>query len=392
MFRQKLLFSLLMIAAIGSSAPRGHAESARNGISIGSLTEVVNRDGVGDRLIGYGVVSGLQGTGDDVSKSPTLARSYVTLLQNLDVPGLNEMAISKTKSFALVLVTADVPHVAGRGDLVDLSVSSAFDAESLAGGRLEYAILMPPDPGLRNDDAPVIVTAVGASIPLTLPNPVRVTLQDAGRVEVIPPLRQQDIFRLHPANGAVCFEMRVLEPWASSGIAAREIANAINEDFDLQDDVAPLATLSEGGRVLVRFPAGVDDVDKRIRFLGTIEQTRLDERLVTANTNTVYLDRSHGLVVVGSDVRFRPTVVSVEGLEHVTIQPTPEPTQFDPIFSTDSSIGLSTEGTTPAGARLQELVAQMRKLQVPVDKQIDVIIALRRSGSLINVDIWKLEE
>ena len=144
--------------------------------------------------------------------------------------------------------------------------------------------------------------------------------------------------------------------------------------------------------MLVRFPEGVDDVDKRIRFLGTIEQTRVDERLVTANTNTVYLDRSRGLVVVGADVRFRPTVVSVEGLEHVTIQPTPEPTQFDPLFSTDSSVGISTESGAGAGARLQELVAQMRKLQVPVDKQIDVVIALRRSGSLVNVDIWRLEE
>ena len=392
MFRQKLLLFFLIMATNGAMVPGMHAESARNGISIGSLTEVVNRDGVGDRLIGYGVVSGLQGTGDDLSKSPTLARSYLTLLQNLNVPGLNELAISRTRSFAVVLVTADVPHTAGRGDLVDLSVSSAFDAESLAGGRLEYAILMPPNPELRNDDSPVIVTAVGASIPSKLPNPVRAMLPDAGRIEVIPPLRQQDIFRLHPSDGAVCFEMRLIEPWSDSGVAAREIANAINEDFAYQDEIIPLATLSEGGRVLVRFPEGVDDVDKRIRFLGTIEQTRVAERLVTANTNTVYLDRSRGLVVVGADVRFRPTVVSVEGLEHVTIQPTPEPTQFDPLFSTDSSVGISTEPGAAAGARLQELVAQMRKLQVPVDKQIDVIIALRRSGSLVNVDIWRLEE
>jgi flagellar P-ring protein precursor FlgI len=391
-FRQKLLLFFLIMATNGAMVPGMHAESARNGISIGSLTEVVNRDGVGDRLIGYGVVSGLQGTGDDLSKSPTLARSYLTLLQNLNVPGLNELAISRTRSFAVVLVTADIPHTAGRGDLVDLSVSSAFDAESLAGGRLEYAILMPPNPELRNDDSPVIVTAVGASIPSNLPNPVRTMLPDAGRIEVIPPLRQQDIFRLHPSDGAVCFEMRLIEPWSDSGVAAREIANAINEDFAYQDEIIPLATLSEGGRVLVRFPEGVDDVDKRIRFLGTIEQTRVDERLVTANTNTVYLDRSRGLVVVGADVRFRPTVVSVEGLEHVTIQPTPEPTQFDPLFSTDSSVGISTEPGAAAGARLQELVAQMRKLQVPVDKQIDVVIALRRSGSLVNVDIWRLEE
>ena len=96
--------------------------------------------------------------------------------------------------------------------------------------------------------------------------------------------------------------------------------------------------------------------------------------------------------MVGADVRFRPTVVSVQGLEHVTIQPTPMPTPFDPMIRTDSSVGISTQAGPGAGSRLQELVDQMRKLQVPVNKQIDVIIALRRSGSLLNVDIWKLEE
>ena len=104
------------------------------------------------------------------------------------------------------------------------------------------------------------------------------------------------------------------------------------------------------------------------------------------------LDRTRGLVVVGADVRFRPTVVSVAGLEHVTIQPTPEPTQFDPLIRTDSTVGLTTQPGSVAGARLQDLVNQLRQLQVPVDKQIDLIEALKRSGSLLNVDIWELRQ
>jgi flagellar P-ring protein precursor FlgI len=388
-FRQNLLISLFIIIATAVSSSSGHAESARNVISLGSLTEVVNRDGVGDRLIGYGVVSGLQGTGDDLSKTPSLAQSYMTLLQNLQVPGLNEMSLSRTQSFAVVLVTAEVPFTAGLGDEIDISVTSAFDAESLAGGRLDYAILQPP--GLRGTDAPIIATAVGAAIPAILPNPVRVTLPDAGRLEKIPRLRQQDIFLMDPQDGAICFEMRLIEPWSSSGIAAGEIANAINEEYSM-GDLVPLASLREGGRILVRFPDIMNDVDKRIRFLGMVEKIQIEDRYITTNTNTVFLDRSRGLVVVGADVRFRPTVVSVQGLEHVTIQPSPDPTPFDPLIRTDSSVGISTQTTPAAGSRLQELVDQMRKLQVPVNKQIDVIIALRRSGSLLNVDIWKLEE
>lgn len=390
MFRQVLLVSAFIFAPCGDLNPIAQADSARGGVSVGSLTTVVNRDGIGDRLIGYGVVSGLQGTGDDVSKSPSLAKSYMTFLQNLQVPGLDEFSLSRQQGFAIVIVTAEVPNTAGLGDDIDISLTSAFDAESLAGGRLDYAILKPP--GFTNSDAPVLATVIGAPIPSTLPNPVRATLLDAGRIEVIRRLKERDIFMLDKEGGSVCFLLRLVEPWSSSGVAAREIADAINEDFAYEDASLQLATLREDGRVLVRFPVEVDDVDERIRFLSMIEQIRIDDRLITANSNAIFLDRPRGVVVVGSGVRFMPTAVSVQGLEHVTILPTPEPTQFDPLIRSDTSVGLSTSPSASSSAHLQELVEQMRKLQVPVDKQIDVIIGLRRSGSLLNVDIWKLEE
>jgi hypothetical protein len=91
-------------------------------------------------------------------------------------------------------------------------------------------------------------------------------------------------------------------------------------------------------------------------------------------------------------VRFLPTLVSVEGLEHVTIQPAPEANAFDPLVTTDSSVGIATQAGEAGDARLRELVDQMRKLQVPVAKQIDVIISLRLSGSLLNVDVWEVVE
>jgi flagellar basal body P-ring protein FlgI len=314
----------------------------------------------------------------------------MTFLQNLQVPGLDEFSLSRQQGFAIVIVTAEVPNTAGLGDDIDISLTSAFDAESLAGGRLDYAILKPP--GFTNSDAPVLATVIGAPIPSTLPNPVRATLLDAGRIEVIRRLKERDIFMLDKEGGSVCFLLRLVEPWSSSGVAAREIADAINEDFAYEDASLQLATLREDGRVLVRFPVEVDDVDERIRFLSMIEQIRIDDRLITANSNAIFLDRPRGVVVVGSGVRFMPTAVSVQGLEHVTILPTPEPTQFDPLIRSDTSVGLSTSLNASSSAHLQELVEQMRKLQVPVDKQIDVIIGLRRSGSLLNVDIWKLEE
>ena len=295
MFRQVLLVSAFIFTPCGDLNPIAQADSARGGVSVGSLTTVVNRDGIGDRLIGYGVVSGLQGTGDDVSKSPSLAKSYMTFLQNLQVPGLDEFSLSRQQGFAIVIVTAEVPNTAGLGDDIDISLTSAFDAESLAGGRLDYAILKPP--GFTNSDAPVLATVIGAPIPSTLPNPVRATLLDAGRIEVIRRLKERDIFMLDKEGGSVCFLLRLVEPWSSSGVAAREIADAINEDFAYEDASLQLATLREDGRVLVRFPAEVDDVDERIRFLSMIEQIRIDDRLITANSNAIFLDRPRGVIL-----------------------------------------------------------------------------------------------
>ena len=106
----------------------------------------------------------------------------------------------------------------------------------------------------------------------------------------------------------------------------------------------------------------------------------------------IYLDRTNGLIIVGAGVRFEPTAVSVEGLEHVTIEPVPVPTQFEPIVTTDSTVGVATASSPEQGAQLQELVSQMRKLQIPVSKQIDVIIGLWRDGALLNVETWQVIE
>ena len=388
-FRHNLLFSALIIPFIPLAVTAAGAQSAPAGTSIGSLTEVVGRDGIGDRIVGYGVVTGLNGTGDDFSKSPSLAESYMSLLQNLQLPGLNEQSLARQRSCAVVIVTSNVPYTAGKGDEIDVSLTSAFDAESLAGGRLDYATLIPP--GFSIEESPLIATVVGAPIPLDLGNPVRTTLRNAGRIEwdAVPFSQYDFVQRVSNApDSPLCFQLRLNDPWNESVVAAREIAAGINEDW-FNEDEPPLATLREDGRVIVRFPSWADDVNQRMSFISEVEQLSLDPRLITSNAR-VLLDRTRGLIIVGAGVRFEPTAVSVEGLEHVTIEPTPIPTQFEPIINTDSTVGVSTATSPERGARLQELVSQMRKLQIPVSKQIDVIIGLRLDGALLNIESWQV--
>ena len=232
---------------------------------------------------------------------------------------------------------------------------------------------------------------VGAPIPLDLTNPVRTTLMNAGRIEWDQvPFSQYDFIQRtsNAPDAPLCFQLRLNEPWNESTVAAREIAAGINEDW-LEEGQAPLATLREDGRIIVRFPRWADSVDERMSFISEVEQLSLDPRLITSNAR-ILLDRTRGLIIVGAGVRFEPTAVSVEGLEHVTIEPVPVPTQFEPIITTDTTVGVATATTPESGARLQELVSQMRKLQIPVSKQIDVIIGLRLDGALLNVESWQV--
>ena len=121
------------------------------------IKDIAKLNGVrSNSLIGYGLVTGLNGTGDDMKKSVfTLQAVYNLMVRNGITVNPNELNSIKLKNVAAVMVTADLPPFAKPGSTIDVQVSSIGDAKSLSGGTL---ILTP----LKAADGNVYAVAQGA--------------------------------------------------------------------------------------------------------------------------------------------------------------------------------------------------------------------------------------
>ena len=117
------------------------------------IKDIVSVQGVrSNQLVGYGLVIGLNGTGDSLRNSPFTEQSLQAMLDRM---GINvRSARARTRNVAAVMVTAELPPFAGKGSRIDVTVSSLGDATSLAGGSL---ILTP----LRGADDQIYAVAQG---------------------------------------------------------------------------------------------------------------------------------------------------------------------------------------------------------------------------------------
>ena len=127
---------LAALVVLAMSIPRADA-AAR-------IKDIAEFDGIRDNLlIGYGLVVGLNGTGDTLNNSPFTRQSLESMLERLGVNTRDGNA--STKNIAAVMVTATLPPFARQGTRIDVSVSSLGDAQNLLGGMLLVTPLMAAD-------------------------------------------------------------------------------------------------------------------------------------------------------------------------------------------------------------------------------------------------------
>src|SRR5262249_28098393 len=101
------------------------------------LKDLAAFEGVRDNvLVGYGLVVGLNGTGDTLTNSPFTERSLIGMLERLGINSNSDFSTIKTKNIAAVMVTATLPPFAAQGARIDVSVGTMGDAKSLQGGLL----------------------------------------------------------------------------------------------------------------------------------------------------------------------------------------------------------------------------------------------------------------
>ena len=325
-------------------------------------------------LVGYGIVSGLAGTGDSPGNRATRQTLSNLLAQfNLNLPP-ESMA---SRNVAVVLVSANLPNFTRQGDVIDVTVTSMGDAKSLEGGNL----LLTPLHGPNNR------TYVLAQGPLTVGgyrfeangtvgqknHPTVGTIPGGGLIEVAPPtpsLAQSETFAVS-----------LLEPDYTN---AARIADAINGVLG-----AGMATAHDPETVDVHVPDGY-----RARFVDLIRVIETLEIAADFRARVVVNERT-GTVVSGVNVQIAPTAISYGDLK---ISITTDNTVSQPTLLANPSSSIRTQIVsnsridlqephgatlvTQQGGTIADLVLALGRLGISARDVVSVLKALKASGAL----------
>ncbi len=363
MIRLLALFGLLALTSLPAVA------GSSSGVRIKDITAV---QGVrANQLIGYGLVVGLNGTGDSLRNSPFTEQSLQSMLDQMGVNIRN--ANARTRNIAAVLVTADLPPFAGAGSRIDVTVSSLGDATSLSGGSLVMTPLSGADTAIYAvAQGAVQVSGFGVSgraesvsqnVPTTgrIPNGALVEREVAGMLD---------------EEGTLVLELR--NPDFSTAV---RIADAINA-FSTERYGRQVAREQDLRSVVLQRPVDVGAA----RFLAEVGELYTE----ADGPARVVIDERTGTVVIGSDVQIHTVAVSHGSL---TVRITegaqvsqPEPfSEGETVVVPESFVTVNQEGANLAimgGTNLETLVRGLNMMGLKPTGIIAIIQAIKTSGAL----------
>ncbi|MEE8271055.1 MAG: flagellar basal body P-ring protein FlgI [Alphaproteobacteria bacterium] len=357
-----LLASLLIAPQLIAPA----AASAR-------IKDIVDVEGVRDNLlVGYGLVVGLNGTGDSLNGSPFTEQSLIGMLERLGI-NVRDGGL-KTDNVAAVIVTATLPPFTRQGSRIDVTVSSLGDADSLMGGQL----LVTP---LLGADGEVYAVAQGA---LSVggfsaqgdAQTVTQGVPTGGRIASGAIVEREIPFDFAGVNTV---RLSLRNPDFTT---ARRIMEAINAFVGTD-----IARATDPATVRVTVPAGRDT--DAVGLITSIEQLRVEPDQVAR----VVIDERTGIIVMGENVRIS-TVAVAQGNLTVRITETPlvsQPAPFSENGSTevvprtdiaiDSGDGRQL-GVVSEGVTLQELVQSLNALGISPRDMISILQSIKAAGAL----------
>ncbi|NSX04200.1 flagellar basal body P-ring protein FlgI [Cupriavidus gilardii] len=359
------LFALALALAVGLLMPAGAAHAER-------LKNLATIQGVRDNpLVGYGLVVGLDNTGDQTMQTPFTTQSLTNMLSQLGItlPAGRNMQL---KNVAAVMVTATLPPFAQPGSQLDVVVSSMGNAKSLRGGTL----LMTP---LKGADGQVYAIAqgnllVGGAGASANGSKVQINQLAVGRiangaiVERAVPAFQAD-------NGVLTLELK-----SSDYGTAERVVDAINRNLG-----GGVASALDARVVQVRVPQGSS---QRVSMLARIENIDVTPARAAAK---VILNARTGSIVMNQDVTVQDCAIAHGNLS-VVINTQPvisQPAPFsggETVVAPVSQIDLKRDGGSlqlvRAGASLSAVVRGLNSLgATPADLQT-ILEAMRAAGAL----------
>jgi flagellar P-ring protein precursor FlgI len=324
-----------------------------------------------NQLVGYGLVVGLDGTGDQSTSAPFTVQSLGAMLQQMGVtipPGTNV----QIKNVAAVMVTAQLPPFAQPGQAIDVNVSSMGNAKSLRGGMLITTPLKGADGQIyAMAQGNLIVGGAGASAG---GSKVQINHLNAGRV---PEGATVERAVATPLNQGHSLQ---LDLKASDYSTAREVVRAINTKMG-----EGTARAVNGRVVQVRMP---EAMEARVAFLADIENLPLE---LAAPSAKVVINARTGSVVMNQAVTLNACAVAHGNLS-VTINATPVISQPAP-FSDGKTVVREMADITvkqepgaliqmPAGTKLADVVKALSALGATPQDLLGILQAMKSAGAL----------
>lgn len=379
----RMTFRVIAVAVVLAALP-----PAATAVKIGDVTHL--QGSRINRLVGYGLVVGLSGTGDGGNYVPAmqaLARAH----ERFANPVVTLAELKNAKNVAIVLVEAELPRDGAReGERVDVQVSSVGAAKSLQGGRLLVTPLVGPHP--QDTRGPMALAAGPLHLEDTAQPTVAKISQGAtleqdwvhnyialGRELAI--LKSQSAMRnldwIRPNEPYVTF---VIDEHVAGWGVANTIAQAINADIAVTataagDAASQIAMACDPRTVVVRIPEA-ERVDPA-SFLARLEILDLFMQFAEAR---VTINRRTGTIVMTGDVEIAPAVISHKGLTVETFVPERQPTPENPKLVKQEFIGV--DPGRKGGSKLADLLEALNRLQVPAPDKIAIIDQLRKTGKL----------
>ncbi len=323
-----------------------------------------------NQLIGYGLVVGLDGTGDQTTQTPFTVQSLTAMLSQLGVslpPGVN----LQLRNVAAVMLTATLQPFAKPGQLLDVTVSSLGNAKSLRGGTL----LLAP---LRGADGQIYAiaqgnVAVGGAGASAGGSKVQINHLSAGRIPGGATIEKAAPTSLMQADFVH------LELGTSDFSLARRVADAINREFQGQ-----VADVLDGRLIRLTAPLMPDE---RVSFLARIEGIQV--KTVQASARVIINART-GSVVMNQAVTLEPCAIAHGNLS-VTVNSTPIVSQPGPlsagrtVVTEKTDVQIKQEGgqlSVVAGAKLEDLVKALHALGATPQDLLAILQAMKAANAL----------
>jgi flagellar P-ring protein precursor FlgI len=324
-----------------------------------------------NQLLGYGLVVGLDGSGDQTTQTPFTVQSLSNLLSQLGITLPSNGQPPQLRNVAAVMVTASLPAYAKPGQQIDVTVSSMGNAKSLRGGTL----LMTP---LKGADGQVYAMAqgslaVGGVGATASGSSAQINHLSAGRIPAGATV-EREVPTAVGQGGYINYELNTAD-----FDTARRIVDAINRT------VGPVAQAVDGRQIRVAAP---DDPNARIAFLGRLEEIDIKPALLPAK---VILNSRTGSVVMNQTVRVDPCAVAhgnlsvVIGSQNTVSQPGAL-SQGQTAAVSNADIQIKQEGTAlvnvRAGANLAEVVKALNTLGAKPQDMVAILQAMKAAGAL----------